>query len=161
MYRAQHRLTGSSELLQERNDLVRALTIQPTRWLVEEEKRRLGHQLDTDRQSLSLLDSETSAWNTDQSILDIVQLQEVDNLVDIGEFLGSTRRSRLSQECRKLQSFSNSGLGEVNVQLLAISGGTLEGDRECGSVQLYMSGDYPLTLPGSQDVHQSGLPSTG
>jgi hypothetical protein len=90
-------LTSRGELLQERDNLVRALTIQSTRRLIEEEKRGLGHQLDADSQSLSLLDSKTSTRNTNQSVFDIVQLQEIDNLVDISEFLGSTRRSWLSQ----------------------------------------------------------------
>jgi hypothetical protein len=90
-------LTSRGELLQERDNLVRALTIQSTRRLIEEEKRGLGHQLDADSQSLSLLDSKTSTRNTNQSVFDIVQLQEIDNLVDVSEFLGSTRRSWLSQ----------------------------------------------------------------
>lgn len=90
-------MTSRGELLQERDNLVRALTIQSTRRLIEEEKRGLGHQLDADSQSLSLLDSKTSTRNTNQSVFDIVQLQEIDNLVDVGEFLGATRRSGLSQ----------------------------------------------------------------
>lgn len=48
----------------------------------------------------------------------------------------------------------------MNILLLAVPGGSLERDRKGSTVELDFSSDDSLTLPSSQDIHQSRLSST-
>jgi hypothetical protein len=82
MYRADDGLTCLGELLEKSYYGVRRLRIEARGRLVkEQEKRRLGSQLDTNGEPFSLLHSERH----DDRVLNFVQLQELNCFVDVGQ----------------------------------------------------------------------------
>lgn len=99
----ENRLAGGGKFTQERNDDKRTLAVEAGRRLVEEEKGPVRYSVNSDRhhfsdlrfadkfhpdiESLPLLHAQTLSGTSDQSILNILQLQQVDDDVDITELL--------------------------------------------------------------------------
>jgi hypothetical protein len=88
-------------------------------------------------------------------------LQEVDDSVHIGQFLGTRSLAALTKEGRELESLTDGGVRLVYVELLAVTGGSLERDRERAAIHhdLAINGTVGLAL--SQDIEQSRLTGTG
>lgn len=182
-------LSSRGELSQERHNQVGALTIQTRSRLIEEEEGtdvrqssrefidlRLADQFNTDSQTLSLFYTETSTRSTNQGVLDIVQFQKINDDIDIGQlFLNISfrsesdvlrahlvrERSGLSKQSREFQSFSNCSLWQVNINLFAITGSTLEGNWELFAVHQHFSLDLSVGFSSSKDIHQGRLACTG
>jgi hypothetical protein len=67
----------------------------------------------------------------------------------------------LSKKSREFESFSDSSLRQVDIDLLTVSSRSLERDRERVSIHENFTFNLSIGLSGGKDVHQSGLSGTG
>lgn len=132
------------------------------RFVEENEESRLGGELDGDSQTLALLDVESHADLSDDSLCVGVHLEEGDDLLDVLELFSLGNRSRLTKTSREDEGLANGGSGEMSVLLLAckvareqsadvgtrsnserrtVTGLTLEGDREGLAVNEHVAGN--------------------
>lgn len=152
---AHNRLTGLGELLQESHNRERGLTVQSTgRFIQEQQETGLRGQFDTDSHTLLLFHAE----RTDDSILDLVQLQQVKNPVNIGDLLLTRRVAVLSKDGRELESFTDGRCVVVQIHLFTETRSSLEVRTQRMSVDQHVTPDNTSLLALSQGVEQRGLP---
>ena len=87
---------------QEFDDAERALRVESRRRLVAEQDRRATDDLDGDGQALALLGVQPGARRANDCVLQVGQVEQVEDRVDVGEFLGARHRRVVAQERRKL-----------------------------------------------------------
>jgi hypothetical protein len=75
---AENGLAALDELLEERDNDERRLAVEARGRLVEKEDRWLGDKLNRNRQPLALLDAKAGAGDADDSVLDVVQFEQLD-----------------------------------------------------------------------------------
>lgn len=95
---ADHGQPGPREPAQELDDPERALGIQSRRRLVAEEDRRAADDFDGDREALALLGVEAGRGRADDGVLEVRQVEQVEDVVDVGELVGVGDRGVLAQE---------------------------------------------------------------
>jgi diacylglycerol kinase family enzyme len=104
---ADNGLASSAQFSEETNNRVSRLRVKTRGRLIEEEKQRwLSCQLNANGQPLTLL--YTKAHN--DSVLQVIELKEINDLVHICNLLSTRNRGILSQDSRKLNGLSY-GLG--------------------------------------------------
>ena len=81
-------LTNVRELSEEANDVKGGLTIETgSRLVKEDENGWLGDKLDTNRQSLPLFNRQARARSSNQAILNVVHLKQIDYSINISKLL--------------------------------------------------------------------------
>jgi hypothetical protein len=93
-----------------------------------------------------LLDPEASARRTDEGTFNVSHLQQIDDRVNIGQLFRSRRAPWLSEDGTEVEGFADGGQRLMNIQLLAIPGGTLKGQWERASVNVNLSFDFAFRL---------------
>lgn len=87
--RAKNGLASGCQLLEEANNVPRALAVQTTGRLVQEEQQfRLGRKLDADGDTLALFDGETSLCFSNDGVGNVFHFQERDDFLDVGVLFG-------------------------------------------------------------------------
>ena len=122
-------LSNVSQLAKELHSTECSLTIETGGGFVEEDKdRRLRDEFDTDSDTLALFNAETSTDTADESVLEVAEFEQINDGVNVSELLFTRSFTALSEECREFQSFANSGVRFVDIKLLTVTSGSLEGD---------------------------------
>ncbi|KAI3475787.1 hypothetical protein L1887_62784 [Cichorium endivia] len=159
--RAQDRLTGRSELLEEAHHVVRRLTVQTRSGLVEEEQQvRARSKLHTDRHSLAVADAETELGNTDHGIRDLLHLEQLDNVLDVRILVLLGHVLRLAQVRTEAQSLAHRRRALVDVLLLGVTASTLEVDADLLAANQTVAADDTDRLAVSKHIEQSRLSGT-
>ncbi|KAF5122339.1 hypothetical protein E5D57_012816 [Metarhizium anisopliae] len=147
-------LPGRAELAEEAHDGIGRLRVEAARGLVEEEQqRRLGRELDANRQPLLGLD----AQRRDDGVLQLLQLEQVDHRVDVGELLVARDVAALPEERRELEGLAHRRRRLVQIHLLDEAGAPLEVGREGRAVDEHAALDDAHRLPLRQRVEQRRL----
>ena len=84
----------------------------------EEEQFRLGRQLDADRDALASLDAESEAGEADESIREVLELEQLDDLFHVGVLLGRRHMCRLTEQGREAERLADRRRVLVSVLLL-------------------------------------------
>ncbi len=159
--RAKNRLSVVGELAQQSADRESRLTVQTRGRLVEEQQhRRLGSELDTDRDTLSVTNTQTESRVSNNSLGEILQLEQLDNVFDVLVLLLDGDIVALTEVSREAKSFTNTAHGLVNVLLLGITALTLERDIDVLALDQTLSFDDTDGLAVGQNIEQSRLTGT-
>lgn len=159
---AQDSLAVAGELLHEVADGPRCLTVETGRGLVEEEQQLgTGSELDTDRQTLALLDVETLTGDTDDGVRVLLHVQEVDDGVDVGELLGLGVVRGLAEEGAEGEGFADGRGVDVDVLLLDVAGLALEGEIAGVAVDAHVAADNTHRHTAGEHVEKSRLTGSG
>jgi hypothetical protein len=143
----EHSLADISKFPEESHRVESGLTIQSRCWLVKEnENRGLRYELNTNCHSLALLDRKTSPNLANQRVLKIVKLKKVNDGIDVSQLLLPRCIAALTKKCRELESLSDSAKRFVNIELLAVSGRSLERDRKWTTIDQNFSVDSTFGL---------------
>lgn len=141
------------ELAKEEHDRPRRLRVETGGRLVEEdEERRLGGELDGDGETLALLDIETHADLANERLGVRLHLEQLDDLVDVGELLGLGRRAWLTEQGREDEGLADRRGSHVRVLLLDVSGLALERERQRLAVDEHVARDDTDADALSEDV---------
>src|SRR5687768_17348615 len=128
MDRTQYRLTGIRQFSQEPDNVESSTRVEAGGGLIKEHQEfRLGRQLDTDSQSLSLFLVQTLADLADDRTSNVAHFEQIDDRLAVRQLLFAGNLPGLTQKCRELQCLADSGCGLVDVHLLGKSGCSLEG----------------------------------
>ena len=151
--RSEDGLAVVGELAEEEHDRPRRLRVETRGRLVEEdEEGGLGGELDADREALALLDVEAHADLADERLGVRLHLEELDDLLDVGELLGLGRRARLTEEGREDEGLAHRRRRHVRVLLLAVARLALERLRERLAVDEHVARDDTDADALSEDV---------
>jgi hypothetical protein len=146
-------LSDISQLAKELHGAECSLTIQTrSRFVKEDKNRRLRDEFDTNSDTLALLNAETSADAANESVLQVAKFQQIDDCVNVSELLLTRSLTALSEKCREFQGFANSGVWLVNIKLLAVASGSLEGDRERATIDHDLAMNCTIGLALSQNI---------
>ena len=160
--RAQDRNPAGGEFAEEANDVVRRLAVEARGRLVEEEEElRLGRELDADRNALAALDRQAEAGESDHGIGHVLELKELDDLLDVGVFLGLGDVRRLAQVGRVAQRLAHRRRVLVDVLLLDVRRTALElapGRATCDEA---LAADDADRLAVRKDVEERRLAGAG
>ena len=116
-------LTDVCKLAQEPDDVECSLSIETGSGFVQEDENAgFGYEFDSNGQSFPLFNREACARCSNESVLNIVHFKQVDNCIHIFEFLLPRCGSRLAEESRELESFSDSCKWFVNIELFTVTG---------------------------------------
>lgn len=144
------------ELAQQEHDRPRRLRVETRSRLVEEDEQgRLGDQLDTDSETLALLDVETHADFADDRLRVRFHLEELDDLLDKLELLRLRDRARLTKQCRELKGLADGGGRHVDVLLLYVAGLALERKREWLRIDEEVTSDHASVDALSENVYST------
>ncbi|KAF1738372.1 hypothetical protein CRV24_000297 [Beauveria bassiana] len=151
-------LARGAELAQEADNGKGRLGVEPGRGLVEEEQqRRLGGELDANGQPLLLLDAE----GEDNGVLDGLHLEQVDNLVDVGNLVLARRVPALAEERGELERLADRGGLFVQVHLLDEAGAALKVGGQGGAVDEHAAFHDADGLALGERVEERGLAGAG
>lgn len=92
---------------------------------------------------------------SNKSIADVLQLQKLNDVVDIGNLLLVGDLSRLSQNSRENKSFLDRCGSLVDIHLFAVSGHSLEGDSLRLSVDKNRATNFTSVLPLGKNIEKS------
>ena len=162
MDRTEDGLAALGELFEEIKNSPGSLGVKTGSGLVDEEQqRRLSSKFDTDSKTLSLFDVQTFAGNTDDSIGILFHVEQLDDLVDVGELLFARDMSGLAEESAKVERFADGSGLEVEILLLDVTGLALERGITGVAVDKHGTGNDTHGNSIGQAVEQSRLTRTG
>lgn len=98
---------ASRQTAQKPNDPPRTLRIQSRRRFVAEEDRRSTDDLHRDRQALALLEAEPGGRVTDDGVLEVRKIEEVEDNFDVGELFGVRDLGILTKDGGELERFAD------------------------------------------------------
>ena len=155
------RLSGGGEFAKEADDVVGGLAVEAgSRFVEEQQELRLRGEFDTDCDTLPRLDVETEAGETDHGVGEIFELEETDDLLDVGVLLSLRDVSGLTEVCREAERFADGSGTLVSVELLGVGGATLElGTRRTTRNQTVTADDADILAVG-QNVEKGRLSGT-
>lgn len=137
-------LADISKLAEESNGVESCLSIETRSRLIQEyQDGGFGDKFDTDSDTLALLNRQAISNTSNQSMLEIVKLKEVDNSLDVCNLLLARCVTALTKQRRELECFADGGEGFVNIELFAVAGRSLERHREGSTI------DENLTTNGA------------
>lgn len=110
MDRCNDREPAPRQPTKEPDDPEGTLRIQSRRRLIAKEDRRPTDNLDSDRQALALLEAQSGGRVTDDGVLEVREIEEVEDDFDVGELLGARDLGVLPQDGGELKGFANGGL---------------------------------------------------
>ncbi|PMB73704.1 hypothetical protein BM221_001128 [Beauveria bassiana] len=158
VYGADDGLARGAELAQEADNGKGRLGVEPGRGLVEEEQqRRLGGELDANGQPLLLLDAE----GEDDGVLDGLHLEQVNNLVDVGNLVLARRVPALAEERGELERLADRGGLFVQIHLLDEAGAALKVGGQGGAVDEHAAFHNADGLALGERVEKRGLAGAG
>ena len=170
-------LSAVGQLAKESNDVERRLSIQARRWLVPtiksvseggrggeeeylQEKQQFGFrsELDTDRDTLPRFDTETESWESNDAVRVVLELEECEDVLDVGVLLGFRHTRRLSKVRAEAECLSDGRGRFVRVLLLGVSCRSLEVGTEFRSTDEKISGNDADVLSTGEHIEKRRLP---
>lgn len=153
MYRTQNSLSAPCELLDQVANSPGSLRVQTRRRFVEEEQQfRPGRQLDTNGQSLALLDIEALARLADNGTSKILHLEHRHNTVNVSQLVLPRNASGLAQQRAELDCLAHRHGFEVQVLLLHVADTVLEGGIGCSAIYKCLARQDACGDPSGKDV---------
>lgn len=117
--------------------------------------------LDSDGDSLPLLDSQSSEARPNSRVLEVGELEQIQDHVDKRNLLLVRRVGRLAEERTEDERLSDGGGSFVDVHLADVSGRALERRSERATVDVDVPRDDSLVLAEGEHVEQRRLSSPG
>src|SRR5882672_720716 len=107
MNSAKNGLAIVRELTKKADDRGCTSRVKPRRRLVqEEEKVRFSCKLHSDRHPFAPLNSKACAGKANYGILQVIKLQQINNIIHVGQFLCLRYFARLTKQCREFNGFA-------------------------------------------------------
>ncbi|GKT49565.1 uncharacterized protein ColSpa_09746 [Colletotrichum spaethianum] len=160
--RAENGLSGGGQLPKEAHNVEGALAVQTGGGLVEEEEELgLGGQLDTNGDTLALLDRQAELGRSNNAVGNVLHLKQGDDLLDVRESLRDRGLVGLAEEGGESEGLAD-GLGRVmKIELLGVRGASLELLSGLDAVNEDITVDNTNVLAGRKHVEKGGLACTG